>query len=278
MQWCPWELRKVAAAALLWLSAGDAGAVAVTAIYNSTLAGGAIQRIIDDSTVGSKDWTNLTAGLFDLTLTGGDFRPDLLPVGSHFLAFCSEPQQGVSPGGTYTWSVESLSQGANNIGGMGASRASYIAELLGGVFPLFGAKALTDREALAIQIAIWEIVRETMPGPYVLADGTSGAGHTRFRNEGVSGAIALGQTWLNTYVNDGVPSPQAPLLVALVNQANQDLVAQVDAPGTLALVMIAALVWAPRRYLGPRPPLRGQGSANPTAPRVGSRHSDHEVS
>ncbi|MCB1864214.1 MAG: hypothetical protein KDG50_02205 [Chromatiales bacterium] len=229
-------------------------ATTITATYNGTIAGGQVQRIISDSTTGSTGWTNLGAGLFSMTVTGGDFAGDLLPSGSaNFLAFCVEPQQGVSTGQTYTWEVLGVSSGANNIGGMGAVRAGYVGELLGGVYPVFGATTLTNQQALAIQIAIWEIVRETVTaGGFVVANGAPGAGNTRFRSESVAGAIALAQSWLDLYVNDLVTGPQATGLYSLVNATQQDLIAQIQlipAPTSELLLAAGLLAFASRRRL-----------------------------
>lgn len=227
--------RSVAAlsvAALGVVASIDVASAATVIGRLDSVSGGTVQRIIDNSMVGSQGWTDLAAGVFSFTRTGGDYGGTLLPnVASVFYALCVEPQENVNFGGSYTYNVLPLSAGAENIGGMGATRAGYLAELLYGVNPL--QSALTNVEAAALQVAIWEIVRETDPLPFNVA-----TGHTRFQNASNANVLPTAQAWLNTYVNDGQPSPQLANVLALVSPENQDMVGFIAVPEPLSLALL----------------------------------------
>jgi len=136
--------------------------------------------------------------------------------------------------------VASLSQGTTNIGGMGVTKANELRELFGRFYPVFGVP-LDQQHAAALQIAIWEIVREDSGTLNVYG------GNTRFRNESVAGTIALAQTYLDQIDGHG---PLARGLLALISgtpsvPGTQDLVVQeaVPEPGTLGLAAFACVAF-----------------------------------
>ena len=229
-----WQTVSVLIAGIALMGISSIASAATVVGRFDTTVGGNVQRIIEDSTVGSQDWTTLNASVFTFTQLGGSFTGELLPGSSAaFVAICIEPQEGISPGQTYTFDVMDLSAGAENIGGMGVARADYIRELLYGDSLT---QDLTAIQSAALQVAIWEIVRETrwdtngdsIPNFDVLT------GLTRFQNPFDPSVLTTAQSWLDTYVNDGEDA-RLGNIVALVSGPNQDILAFVPEPTTLAL-------------------------------------------
>ena len=140
-------------------------------------------------------------GIFNFTRTNGD-APVLLPGANspdnYFIGMCLEFNESISYGATHTWTLTSLDQApddaANNLpSGMGTTKADNMRRLLGHVLPNFElAPSLTNQTAIALQIALWEIVHETEEASYVLA-----TGNARFTGSSVAGALALAQGWLD---------------------------------------------------------------------------------
>ena len=218
--------------ALLALVSLSLSATTVDLHFDSNSPSVAIQRVVN-----AEGWIDTSAEVFYMTQLGGTYPEDLLPVGPSFYAFCIEPREFISPGGTYTYTVAPLSQGTTNIGGMGEAKANQLRELFGRFYPLFGVP-LDQQHAAALQIAIWEIVRETN-GTLNVSNGT-----TQFRNEGLAGTMALAQSYLAQINGLG---PQAPGLLALISgtetvPGTQDLLVQAPEPGTLGLAGLACLI------------------------------------
>ncbi len=222
---------RPALAATLVLLAGSSvcAAATVTARFDATL-GGSVQRIIADSTTGSQGWTALSVGRFTLTQTGGELATNnLLPNPDNtFLAFCGEPQEPIFVGQTYTFAVSPLRQMPENTGGMGQQRADFVNRLLHGVnqnvINLLSAD-MTRVQAAALQIALWEIIRETQTGNAFSTAFSITAGNTRFRNPFDAAALTNAQSWLDRYVNHGASGPKLTNTIALIHPTNQDLLA-----------------------------------------------------
>jgi len=183
----------------------------------------------------SAGWVTTTIGLFSFTRTGGTF-PGALGL---FSAFCIEPREFVSAGDTYTYNVGDLSLGATNIGGMGTAKADQLRELYGRFYPDFGSP-LTVVTAGALQIATWEIVRET--------SGTLDAltGTTQFRNPSSQAALALAQTYLSAIDGSG---PRSLGVGAGYWVGDQDIVFETPEPAGLSVLGLSllALFWRFRR-------------------------------
>ncbi len=202
--------------------------------FSGTSPSVGINRTVDGS-----NWYNTSAEVFYMTqLQGGTFTDDLLPTGSSFYAFCIEPREFVSEGQNYWYTVAPLSQGTTNIGGMGAAKAAELEELFGRFYPVFGVP-LEQQKAAALQIAIWEIVREDSGTLDVLT------GNTQFANETLTGTMALAQSYLSAINGQG---PKAAGLLALISgtlssPGTQDVIVQdLPEPGTLALAGLACVL------------------------------------
>ena len=194
-----------------------------------------IQRDVGDG----GGWITTSVGLFGFTRLGGTYLGD--PVGD-FVGFCIEPREFVTPGVTYTYNTEDLQYGATNIGGMGPVRADVLRELYARYFPQFIA-SIPANTARALQIATWEIVRETT-GVLDVSSGT-----TRFRNPADPAALTLAQTMLSNLTGTG---PRLDDVYALNRVGAQDIVFQgTPEPGTLLLTGAALLLVG---RFGMRPP------------------------
>jgi hypothetical protein len=241
------------AASLLPLSVS---ASAITGTIIGTRAGAQVNLQI----LNSADYVNPTklwGGQIEFTPIGGDFSGTLLPdTSANVIAFCLEPQEHIGYS-TYTWQVSPLEQAGTGLGGIGITRSQQIQDLLYHVRPAFGVGLLTNTEALALQISLWEIVSEIDTGPYAL-----NSGNARFTDPGsltTRNALTLAQGWLDSYVNDGVAGPYQNDLLALTRVGNQDLLVQqfpppsnqlhgIPSPATLLLFAPAVLLMRRRSH------------------------------
>lgn len=209
----------------------SAHASTIVALFNGEITSESIQRWISNDPT-NPGWVSTTTGEFSFTRTGGDMPGGL--VGT-FDAFCIEPREFVSDGSTYTYDFVSLDQGTTNIGGMGVAKADLLRELFGRYYPVFGAP-LDAEHASALQIAIWEIVRETSGTLNV------SSGNILFQNPQDAAALALAQTYLNSLDGTG---PKLQNLYALDEVGAQDVIVQVNfptpEPATFALMGIALI-------------------------------------
>jgi len=184
------------------------------------------------------------AGRFNFTRTGGDHPDNPLPDVplSRFWAFCIELGQQINLGQSVVYDVVALENGDNSNGGLGATRADQVRELLGAVYPDFS-QVLTNNQYAALQLAIWEITRENSAanGFNVLT------GDVRFASSNAT-VLALANTFLAAV--DGI-GPRAERVVALTNRTRQDMLVQfpVPEPGSLGLALLGlgALVGSRRR-------------------------------
>ena len=227
----------------LLLTASFAHGSTVIATFNGVDPSATVSRSLDWGNWGS--WDDVTVGVFKFDRTGGSYSEDLLPVGTtKFWAFCIEPQQTIRKDESYTYEVTSVADAPTNVtGGMGETKADQIAELLGTYYPKFGT-SLTDTKAFALQIAIWEIVRETTSSLDVYE------GSTRFWSYFQADALNLAQSYLGSIDGSG---PRAVGLLALCNEAHQDALVQVvPIPGAVWLLGsgLLGLLGLRRRFVG----------------------------
>lgn len=190
-----------------------------TVVYD-TFTGETPTTTVDQQILGSPYNSSnhgLSVGLMNFRYLSGDLLP---AAGLHFYGFSIEPQESVTAGADYTWSIVSLDQGTDNIGGMGLTKANYLSELFARYYPVFGA-ALDQSTAGALQIATREIIRETANTFDV------SSGNVIFTNEGTSGMLAQAQTMLNSLTGTG---PRLNNVVAITAGNNvQDMIIQVPA-------------------------------------------------
>ena len=201
---------KRTALALLLLSGLNVQAATIIALFNGEMTSEAIQRTVGDSA----GFVDTTTGEFSFTITGGTAGTGLA---STFFAFCIEPREFVSSGTTYTYTLNSLSAGATNIGGMGATKAGQLAELFGRYYTDFSV-TLDAMHASALQIAAWEIVRETSGTLNVLT------GNVQYRNAADPAALTLAQTYLSSLTGTG---PKLTDVYALTQVGAQDVIVQI---------------------------------------------------
>ena len=199
--------------AIIFAAAAFAGftlqANTVIVTFNGEQTSEAIQRDVGDGA----GFVDTTTGMFSFTRTGGT-EPGA-PTGT-FFAFCIEPREFVTTGDSYVYDFSDLSQGATNIGGMGAAKADLLDELFGRYYPVIGAP-IDAMHASAMQIAIWEIVRENSGTLNV------STGNVVFRNPADPAALTLAQTYLSSLDGTG---PRAYGLYALTEVGAQDVVFQ----------------------------------------------------
>ena len=236
-------MRPILLVAALAAVSTNLSAAAINATFNGLAAGStsAVERIISDSATGTQAWTSLTMGLFSFTRTGGDYTGTLQPgPGNNFLAFCVEPQELAQ---SAVFQVVGLPAAVTNLGGIGATRADQLSRLMGTYYPNFGG-VVTATQVAALQIAIWEIVRENSGTLNVTA------GTTQFRNATDAASLTLAQSYLtNIAAGGGTASSN---FVGLNSVGAQDMlvrVSDVPEPSTLAMLglSIAPLALLSRR-------------------------------
>ena len=208
-------------------TSGTAAATTIIATFNSMTPQQGVTVTLPSGA------TNTSAGRFNFTRTGGDHPVNPLPDSpvSRFWAFCVELGQTINFGQSVTYDVEPLALGSNVTGGIGATKADEILELLGAVYPDF-TQVLTNDQYAALQISIWEITREDR-ATYGFNVAT---GDVKFSNTPAT-ILNLANGWLGQI--DGV-GLRAPGIKALVNGSRQDMLVQfpVPEPGSLALALL----------------------------------------
>ncbi|MDX2038770.1 MAG: PEP-CTERM sorting domain-containing protein [Isosphaeraceae bacterium] len=198
-----------------------------------------IQRTLKDPylTGPGTDVRNTSPGRFSLTRQGGDFSGTLAGTSPQFFAFCLEPLEFITPGSTTTFDLVDLRFGANNIGGIGVTKADLIRELFYQQMPDLSA-VISNEKASALGIAVWEIVRENPANPLDID-----AGDAQFDSSSGSGltVLQLARNYLSTVTGTG---PRLDNLYALRNVGVQDLLVQVSSvpePATIASFGLGAL-------------------------------------
>ena len=184
------------AAILLWAVASPVAAQTVNATYLSNIPiASTVMRTIMTGPGAPQSATSLSVGRFDIQYNSGTMANTFVGSGvpGRFYAFCIEPRQAINVNVAVSYDFVSLDQGTTNIGGMGATKAGLIAELFGRWAPQMDA-SMTTLQAGALQVAIWEIVREVSGNPLDVLNG-----NIFFATpESTAGTIALAQSYVQS--------------------------------------------------------------------------------
>jgi hypothetical protein len=223
-------IRKLKAAAIAAImvtavAVPSTGVLAATVIatLDGGAGGGSVTRHIVSGFGSSSSGIELMAERFDLTRTGGTDATIFAGLGgiTDFFAFCVEPREFIYEGASVSYTVSTLAQAAlSSIGGIGATKADQIAELFGRFQPNLAA-TMSDIQAGALQIAVWEIVREFSYNPLNVYSGNV---YYDPGSDNPNGMISLAQTYLSAINGAG---PRAVGLEALTVAGGQDLLVQV---------------------------------------------------
>jgi hypothetical protein len=244
------SLLALAAGGALLLS-GTAGAATVTATFTGISPGGTVSGVVPNKTI-----SRGTGGIFNFTRIDGGGEPILLPGAGKpdnvFIGMCIEFNEaiGTAPvGSTHTWTLKDLNKApvtANGSlpDGMGDKKAADLRLLLGGVLPNFeNAASLDNYTALALQVAIWEIVHENKSAVYDPRQSSASdvRGSAYFYSATPSGAVGKAFEWLDN-INKGnlLGWKPAENIFALTKDGVQDYIVQIVPPH---VVPLPAAVW-----------------------------------
>lgn len=201
------------ATAMIVAGAAQAGTVEIKNVTNLA-ALTSVQLSFD----GGGSFNNALAGQLEIQRVGGT-DTSFNPAGDYF-TFCIEPTEFL---GNVVMTLTAVRFGDTAVGGMGATKAALVSELYARYQPVLDVVVTNDVGA-ALQIATWEILRETTA--------TLSMGGGSFRATGPAPVIALADGYLASLTG----SPRLFNLNALIAIGNQDLLVQVPSPATLALL------------------------------------------
>lgn len=157
------------------------------------------------------------AGQLEIRKVGGTATH--IANGDYF-TFCVEPTEFLANTILDLMGVEA---GDTAQGGMGPVRADQVRELLARHHPVLDV-AVSNTVGAALQIALWEIVREASGAPLSVMTGS-------FRTQGPAPVLALADSYLASLTG----GPTLWNLRALTRRGAQDLLIQTPAPAALAL-------------------------------------------
>ena len=211
--------RRLLASLLLTTVAAPASAGVITTTFDRAASTLHSARMSLNS---GASWQSVAAGRMAFrVVTASEAGFD---AGDLFYAFCIEPFEYV--GGTTTYNVASLADGTTFIGGMGATKARLVSQLMARFRPEIGG-SISGLDAAALQFAIWEVVAENS-GSFSLA-----AGSARFQSMTDAGAVTLGQSYLDALTPGG---PTHARLRAIIKRGAQDQLIEVPEPGMIGLL------------------------------------------
>ena len=221
-------------------------AATISFTFNGAVNASAVQRSLDSGTT----WTAQNVGQMQVTVSSTSGFAG--PVPTVFWTFCVEPAQGISAGTSYTYDINPLQNAPTNVsGGMGAIKADLLRELYGRYYSTFQ-QTLTVVNASALQIATWEIIRETT-ATYNVSTGSIQFKDAASPNPNFAAIVLAANTMLSSLNGTG---PMLTQLYSIQHATNQDLAFRsevtIPEPGTCVLTALAlALAWR-RRQNPPR--------------------------
>jgi hypothetical protein len=116
-------------------------------------------------------------------------------AGAKIYTFCIEPRE-FTDYNLLPYDIQPLATGPTNVpGGMGAAKAALLFELYGRFAPGLWSPAMAAVNQQALQIATWEIVRETTPGTQGGLTLDIFSGNIYFQNT-TDAALGVAQGWL----------------------------------------------------------------------------------
>jgi len=120
------------------------------------------------STHAGYDDKSTPVGVFNIKVRNSTYTPDLYlgdgtATAYPIEAFCIDIFDGVPPDDWHAYDIKTVPQVpdplAAPLGGMGAAKAGYVAELL----DTYWVSSMTNVQAAAVQVSLWEILDEALP-------------------------------------------------------------------------------------------------------------------
>jgi len=155
-------------------------------------------------------------GYYNWKKTGGDYAEIVL--NQEFSTFCIDVAQTISYGGTYTYTVEDITNAPDPTTYSGGTISAAKKEALQKLYSRnLGLIAGDATKACGFQIAVWEIVFEhwTYPPNFDVTDGS-------FTATDNPGAVSAATTMLGTINASWAMGELVPDLVAFVSPCKQD--------------------------------------------------------
>ncbi len=178
---------------------------------------------MDRTVDGGANWFMQDPGQFHFLTQSGS--PVEVPLS--FYTFCIEPRELLSPGQLVSYNLVPVEQGTTNIGGMGVTKANAVREVLGRYYPDFSI-AVDTRTGAALQVALWEIVRENAQtvGSYDLA-----TGDVQYRTWSDTAVRDLAQTMLSSLTGTGPMVSVSGVQALALAGGTQDTLVQLTTGG-----------------------------------------------
>jgi hypothetical protein len=177
-------------------------------------------------------------------------------INGPFHGFCIDIAQDIYYNQTVQFGVAQLQNAPVPGSGMGVARANLIRELW---YNDYAQSGLSNSNAAAFQIAIWEIINESSANPLNVRSGT-------FWATGNAATLNTANSWLQALDLTG-NGPKVNDLMALTSYSYQDYVVEVTAPapsgwllalvGTACVMLPAAGRYAKLRAVAPSHLARG---------------------
>lgn len=176
--------------------------------------GGTVKMSVDGGS-----FKTVGGGVFSFKRTGGTYLdgPEL-NAQDIFYAMCIEPTQAIAAGSTNAWDVRDLAQGNLPARAFSTEQVEALTGLFGMYWPDFETKLNPAGEALSLQVAVWEVVRETEDAWDVYS------GAIKFQDV-VANTLSRADFMLKSLSGE---VPEAKGLMAMVNRSTQDYVFQID--------------------------------------------------